>query len=877
MSGCELSNSELVNVLINNNSGSFIPANSITVSYSIDAGSTVSEMLGVNLGAGATWNFTFGVGADLSTCGSHDVKVWVNLPSDPNPLNDTLNWAVQNDCIIVPGSIVSDSTVCEGINGATLDLIGWTNGSITDWETSTDSGLTWNGIGNSTMSHSYLNIDTTTLYHVIFEGGFCPDDTSDFATITVQPYPVGGTISSSATHCIDDGNGTLNLSGASGAVIFWQYSENNGASWVTLPNSTNSQDYLGLTVDTWYRTSTDGLICPDVYSDTAVISIDSLTVPGTLGPDATFCEGNSVSLVLSSYYGTIIDWESSEDLTVWTPLGEFDDNYDSSPLTNTTYYRVHVQSGVCTDEYSDTIQITIDPIPLGGNINSSITQCQTNVSGTLNLVGSSGTINFWEYSDDGGAIWNTIANTTTSLSYSGLIAETWYRVQIEGGACADVYSDTAIVSIDSLTIAGNIFSSDTICEGNSVSLTLAGYYGNVLDWESSEDLMAWTPLGEFDDTYDSGPLTTTTYYRAHVQSGVCPSDFSDTIQITVDPLPIGGNINNSMTLCASDASDTLVLVNYAGSNLTWEQSNDNGITWVPTTNNNDSLIFTNLTDTMWYRVFIEGFSCADVYSDTAIITFWEDTQAGILGFATTICEGETVDLATLGSIGSGLSWEASEDLISWNTIAADTLGQTVAPIVTTSYRVIVQNEGCIEDTTNILEITVNPLPIVDAGVDMTITEFDTIQLSGSSGSFVLWSPAYNMSDSSIVNPYVWPAVTSTYVYEVTSSEGCVASNTVTITVEPYKEPSLNIRNVITPNGDGFNDFWLITGIEDFPETEVHVFNIYGQQVFESIDYQNDWDATYKGNKLPNGTYHYIVKLKNEEEYLKGNLTILGNE
>ncbi len=100
---------------------------------------------------------------------------------------------------------------------------------------------------------------------------------------------------------------------------------------------------------------------------------------------------------------------------------------------------------------------------------------------------------------------------------------------------------------------------------------------------------------------------------------------------------------------------------------------------------------------------------------------------------------------------------------------------------------------------------------------------------------------------------------------------------ITVTVNPFIVPSINIRNVVTPNGDGFNDFWMITGIEDFPDTEVHIINIYGQEVYQSLDYQNDWGGTYKGKKLPNGTYHFVVILKDVEEVIKGNLTLLGNE
>lgn len=874
--GCELSNSELVNVLINNNSGSFIPANSITVRYSVDAGAPVSELLGVNLSSGASWNFTFGVPSNLSACGAHSLKVWVSYASDPNPLNDTLNWIVQNDCIIVPGSVTADADVCEGMNGANLNLVGWSNGTIIDWQSSINSGVSWTGLGNNTISNAYLNIDTTTLYQVIFDGGFCPDDTSDFATITVQPFPVGGTISSSATHCIDNVNGTLTLSGASGAVIFWQYSDNNGSSWTTIANSTNSQGYLNLTTDTWYRTSTDGAICPNVFSDTAVITIDQLTVPGTLGADNTICEGSTVALSLLGYTGSVLDWESSEDLVLWTPLGNTNSTYNSPSLTQTTYYRVHVQSGLCADMYSDTVMISVDPLPVGGTVNSSTTHCVTNGTGVLNLTGSAGAINFWEFSDGGGT-WNNIANITTSESYSGLTSETWYRVQIEGGACTDVFSDTAVISIDQLTVSGTLGIDDTICIGSPISLQLQGYTGSILDWESSEDLMAWTPLAVTVEDYDTPPLIQTTYYRAHVQNGVCPDLYSDTIMISIQDLVVGGNIDGSLTLCAAVASDTLILSNYTSTINSWEQSTNGGVSWSNAPSMNDSLIFSGMTATTWFRVLIDGGVCPDTYSDTAIVTIWEDSYAGILVNDAVICEGESIYVQLVGSVGTTNLWESSEDVILWNVIDTDTLNQTVSPLTTTSYRVIVQNEGCPEDTTNLIEVTVNPLPIVDAGLNMTITEFDTLQLNGSLGTNVLWSPNYNISDLFISDPLVWPVTTTTYTYTVTTIEDCEATDDITITVIPFIEPSINIRNVVTANGDGYNDFWMITGIEDFPETEVHIFNIYGQEVYQSADYQNDWGGLVNGNPLPNGTYHYVVRLKDAEDVIKGNLTLLGNE
>ena len=66
-------------------------------------------------------------------------------------------------------------------------------------------------------------------------------------------------------------------------------------------------------------------------------------------------------------------------------------------------------------------------------------------------------------------------------------------------------------------------------------------------------------------------------------------------------------------------------------------------------------------------------------------------------------------------------------------------------------------------------------------------------------------------------------------------------------------------------------------VEFFPMTSVKVFNQYGKILYESEDYKNDWDGSFKGSRLPNGTYYYIVMKGGTEEEFKGTITLLGNE
>ncbi|ASZ10867.1 DUF11 domain-containing protein [Chitinophaga pendula] len=72
--------------------------------------------------------------------------------------------------------------------------------------------------------------------------------------------------------------------------------------------------------------------------------------------------------------------------------------------------------------------------------------------------------------------------------------------------------------------------------------------------------------------------------------------------------------------------------------------------------------------------------------------------------------------------------------------------------------------------------------------------------------------------------------------------------------------NIYVPNVITPNGDGKNDKFVIVGIERFPGSSLLIYNRWGNQVFQSKNYRNEWD----GNGLNEGTYYYLLELKMPE-------------
>ena len=84
-----------------------------------------------------------------------------------------------------------------------------------------------------------------------------------------------------------------------------------------------------------------------------------------------------------------------------------------------------------------------------------------------------------------------------------------------------------------------------------------------------------------------------------------------------------------------------------------------------------------------------------------------------------------------------------------------------------------------------------------------------------------------------------------------------------------------IPNVLTPNGNGKNDVLIIPCTQSFPNNELMIFNRWGDKVFTTKGYQNDWEGTYNGNDLPAGTYYYIFKLDIDDvDPTQGFLTII---
>ena len=168
----------------------------------------------------------------------------------------------------------------------------------------------------------------------------------------------------------------------------------------------------------------------------------------------------------------------------------------------------------------------------------------------------------------------------------------------------------------------------------------------------------------------------------------------------------------------------------------------------------------------------------------------------------------------------------------------------------------------------------------DIVTDMVLTTFSTpvtcwneadgtitVSVFGGNAPFTyLWSDPYGQTSQTAIN-----LTEDTYSVTVTDSIGC------NLTVAEYVdniEGCLFIADAVTPNGDGYNDEWIVGGLQDFPESNVKLYNRYGQLIYESLPGEDVfWDGRYNDTKMPVADYYYVILLNPDDQPITGTVSL----
>ncbi len=138
-----------------------------------------------------------------------------------------------------------------------------------------------------------------------------------------------------------------------------------------------------------------------------------------------------------------------------------------------------------------------------------------------------------------------------------------------------------------------------------------------------------------------------------------------------------------------------------------------------------------------------------------------------------------------------------------------------------------------------------------------------------------------VAQSSDPNNVIWnttpPQLGTTAVLSKDSTYTAVVTNQCGTDSDDFQLSIIDckIPNVITPNGDGNNDFFFTNIAENYKDTHFTVFNRWGRKVYEKESYDNTWNGKNKGGKdLAEGTYFYILTYSGGDKIEKGFITIM---
>lgn len=261
------------------------------------------------------------------------------------------------------------------------------------------------------------------------------------------------------------------------------------------------------------------------------------------------------------------------------------------------------------------------------------------------------------------------------------------------------------------------------------------------------------------------------------------------------------------------------------------------------------------------------------FTDTVIKNIFIDSIAVSIAGDSIFCLGDSITL------DAGLGYVS----YLWNN--GDTT-QTTTVLTSGSYSVIVQaTSGCygydtvtVANQTPGVVLAQNDQGVSESGESVSINIYANDQ--GDVNSINIINGAYN--GTSFVTGGTLHYQSSNSFIGIDSIEYVICDQNCNILCDTAWviisiEEDFLIPEFISPNGDGKNDTWFITGLDKYPNNNVKIFNRWGNLVYTASPYLNDWEGTTRysltGEKVVSGVYFYILELNDGQNIYTGYLQL----
>lgn len=462
-------------------------------------------------------------------------------------------------------------------------------------------------------------------------------------------------------------------------------------------------------------------------------------------------------------------------------------------------------------------------------------------------------------------------------------------VGASSNGCTD--TDTVVVGLTGIVTAALQTESgrDTFCFGEPFNLAGTAFDGIVTyEWEAP--ITAGLPLQRDTNVLTVQPTAPGTYtytFSANLDGG-CPSD---TAQLTVVIEDGVGSItvsNDGPFVCAPSNQTINLAASVEADVTSFAWTGPNGFS---STLQNPTVTASNAAAGTYILVATAANGCTSTDSTLVEVSVQGVPPNIVLSSGSNnVCEGDALILSTDEIVGATYAWTASNGFTSTDPMiiipnamvndngvsyglrvttadGCESAPATTGPINVLSDPTIVDDQifNIVNQATtfNVLEndqITV--------GAPFTVTTISGVNrgtlINNNDGTFT-YTPENNFVGMNQI------------AYEFCYVDCPTLCGMATVSIRTEFDPSQCIvPTFISPNGDGQNDVLFISCVTDPPKqgSELIVWNEWGSEVFRESPYQNNWQGTFEGEDLPDGTYYYVYREDSDDPNpVKGYFTI----
>ena len=594
-----------------------------------------------------------------------------------------------------------------------------------------------NGIVNNSMNYSdsITNLTDGTYSVIVTDDKGC--QLPPLSIMINEPDSIISNVTSTPTSCFGYSDGSAIVSNTIGGASSYSYF------WSTNPIQTGITAN-GLSAGQYQLTVYDANNCSSTFQvlinepNEPTISLNS---SGNLVSNTPLtyevCNGNSISLSASG----LVSYSWSPNIWLNTNMGANVTSTPSSP--GITYVCTGIDFNGCPVDVSVIVDV-VSSINIYADIPNP--QVCSGESVEVNLYGAN------SYS------WfpSTYLNTTngSNVIISPLDTITYTVTAQNSSGCFD--QTTFFVDVlpsPSLAVSS---SSNTICEGNSLTMTASGAINYI--WTPSNSLNS-----QIGNVVVATPNISTQYKVVGVDNNNCIDSIYTTINVNPNPVI---NISGTNTICQGDST---TLIANGASTYVWSPSNSLNLS-------SGNIVIANPSVSQNYTVIGTDLNLCESIVNYQI-SILNNPIISISSTKDTICVGEVVNLSATGAVSYVWSPATSLNITTGSTVSA-------TPTMTTNYSVTgISSENCV--TTLNKSISVNPLPLLSINNgNFIICEDSSISLIAGGAQDYLWSPSIALNINTGSSVIASPTVSTVYSVTGTDLNGCSDVLTTQVNVNP---------------------------------------------------------------------------------------------